>query len=145
MKRGLSTHAWGLWGLLAVFLCRVLSQWIQFTSPVPWLPAFEQWQGSTLSYPLLLSTQLMIVALVAWCAWRLSVRRFIPRRGVGLVLMGIGAVYFTVMGLRLLLGVSLLAEIPWFAKPLPAFFHLILASKVLVLGHYHLQPTESSP
>jgi hypothetical protein len=27
---------------------------------------------------------------------------------------------------------------PWFAKSLPALFHLVLAGFVLTLGHYHL-------
>jgi hypothetical protein len=28
-------------------------------------------------------------------------------------------------------------SVAWFAKPLPALFHMVLAGYVLTLGHYH--------
>ena len=40
---------------------------------------------------------------------------------------------------RLLLGFTLLTHVRWFASPLPAFFHLVLAAYVLLFGYVHAQ------
>lgn len=130
-------HAILLWTLLVLFGLRVLAQLVQYTDPVGFLPSFERWQGSGLSYPVLLGSQLVIVAVLACVALRLSRGRLAPRRELGVVLLIVGGVYFGVMALRLVLGLALLTQWPWFAKSLPAFFHMVLAGYILVIGHYH--------
>ena len=60
-----------------------------------------------------------------------------PHRKVGLILLVLGAIYFTVMLVRLLIGLFVLPEHSWFGKTLPAVFHLVLASFVLLVGYYH--------
>jgi hypothetical protein len=49
----------------------------------------------------------------------------------------LGVLYFGSMSARLVLGLAVFSDVAWFAKPLPALFHLVLAGYVLTLGHYH--------
>jgi hypothetical protein len=67
-----STHAVLLWSLFALFLFRVLAQLIQYVTPVSFLPPFERWQGSGLSYPVLLGSQIAILAVMGWGAIRIG-------------------------------------------------------------------------
>jgi len=134
---GGTLHATWLIGLSALFSLRVLGQLIQVLSPVSFLPALESWQGSSIPYWALLGIQLAIIALVVILARRIHYGRLIPNRRIGCILLILGAVYFTVMLARLVLGLTVLSGHPWFAKPIPAFFHLVLAGMVLTIGHYH--------
>lgn len=130
-------HAVLLWSLFFLFLCRVLAQLIQYASPVSVLPPFSSWQGSGLSYPVLLGSQILILMVMVWGALGLSRGTVRPRRVIGGWLLVLGSVYFLSMTVRLILGLTVLADYAWFARPLPAFFHMVLASGVLVAGHYH--------
>src|SRR5262245_23799012 len=126
-----------LLGLFSVlFALRVTAQLVQKASPTPYLPPFDAWQGSSLDYPLLLTSQLLILAAMIFgtCA---VYRRARVRKRVGRWLIVVGAVYFASMAARLVLGLTVLADLGWFGKPLPALFHLVLAGYVLTLGHYH--------
>ncbi|MBI5450818.1 MAG: hypothetical protein HY940_05620 [Gammaproteobacteria bacterium] len=123
--------------LLAMFSLRVIGQLIQITSPVDFLPLLESWQGSDLPYTVLLSSQLVIIVLVTILAFRIHAGSLIPRRRLGKILWMFGILYFVIMFARLILGVTVLADYPWFAKPVPAIFHLVLSGMVLTLGHYH--------
>ncbi len=126
-----------LWICLGLFVFRVTAQWVQWLSPLEWLPAFGRWQGSNLSYPLLFAVQFMLIVGMAAVAWRVATRRASPNRRLGVVLMVVGLLYFFAMALRLLLGVTVLADRAWFATVLPALFHLVLATFVLTWGAYH--------
>ena len=125
-----------LLGLFTVlFALRVGAQLVQYAIPTRFLPPFDAWQGSGLAYPLLLTSQPVI--LVAMAVGTRAVRRGAGgRKGVGHWLMALGTVYFGSMSARLVLGQTVLADVGWFAKPLPALFHLVLAAYVLTLGHY---------
>ena len=132
-----SFHGVLLWSLTALFAFRVAAQLVQFASPIPALPAFDAWQGSGLGYPVLLASQLAILSIMIRGSSRVSRRtRAVPR--VGVWLLALGGVYFSAMAVRLVLGLTVLGHMSWFAKPLPALFHLVLAGFVLTLGHYHL-------
>lgn len=130
-------HAALLWSLTALFTFRVAAQLVQFTKPVAALPAFDAWQGSGVSYPVLLASQLAILIVMIRASSRVSQRLRRVRR-IGVWLLAIGGMYFAVMAVRLVLGLTMLGHVSWFAKPLPALFHLGLAGFVLTLGHYHL-------
>jgi hypothetical protein len=125
--------------LLCLFVFRVLAQLLQARYPTSWIPAFAQWQGSSRPYPVLLCTQILIVLLVAIVIRRISAGTLIPNIRLGRVLLALGGLYFILMLLRMALGLTLLSSTPWFGAPLPAFFHLVLASIVLLIGHYHYQ------
>jgi hypothetical protein len=99
-----STHAVLLWSLFALFLFRVLAQLIQYVTPVIFLPPFERWQGSGLSYPVLLGSQIAILAVMGWGAVRIGCVGSRVRRATGVWLLVLGSLYFLSMGVRLILG-----------------------------------------
>ena len=47
-----------------------------------------------------------------------------------------GALYFAVMAVRLVLGLSVLSHSGWFSTWIPTVFHLVLASKLMLIGAY---------
>lgn len=132
-----------LWCLLALFGFRVVAQLVQKYAPVSFLPPFEAWYSAAMPYPLLLLSQLLIFALFGWIAWRISSGVAQPRCKLGRWLLGFGAVYMLVMVVRLALGLTLFPGHDWFDKPLPTFFHLVLAAYLLVLGAFHVRPQGS--
>ena len=129
-------HALVLWILFFAFGFRVLAQLVQASRPVTFLPPFEAWHSAALPYPLLVVVQLLIVVLYAWMARGISSGRTRPRPRLGRALGWLGGVYFAFMAARLVLGASVLRE-TWFDAPIPSGFHLVLASFLLVAGHYH--------
>jgi sterol desaturase/sphingolipid hydroxylase (fatty acid hydroxylase superfamily) len=122
--------------LSALFALRVLAQAIQVVSPVTWLPPFEAWQGSGLPYGLLLLSQLVILLAMAAALWAIARDAVRPAPWAWRLCLVVGSLYFGAMALRLLLGLTLLAEGPWFASWLPSLFHLVLASFLLLFGVY---------
>ncbi len=123
--------------LLTAFALRVLAQMMQAISDVPWLPPFEAWAAGGLPYAVLLIVQVIIVAAVVEVIRKLARGDVQPQRKWAVWLLGLGALYFISMAFRLIAGLTVLADSPWFAASLPAVFHLVLAGIVLTLGHYH--------
>lgn len=118
------------------FLVRVVGQVIQVFWPVSFLPTLEMWQGSGLPYPILLPAQIVILGFMGWVSWRMAVGRtvFGHRASKGLFIFGV--LYFLVMGARLVLGLTIYSDILWFASPIPASFHLVLAAEVMLISAY---------
>lgn len=133
-----AAHPVLLWSLTVLFTVRVAAQAVQYASPIRVLQPFEAWQGSGLGYSVLLASQLAILAVMVRGASRIS-RRVRTVRRLGVWLVTLGGVYFGAMSVRLVLGLTMLADVSWFSKPLPAFAHLVLASYLITLGHYHLR------
>lgn len=133
-----ATHARGLWVCTGLFALRVVAQPAALWVNVPLLPPFDAWHGNVLPYPLLLLSQFAILAIMVRTARRVGLEQWVPRRPVGRLLVALGGIYAGTMMARLLLGLTVLREYAWFAKPLPTFFHLVLASFVLILGRLHL-------
>lgn len=131
------SYVLGSWTLLALFCGRVLAQFVQRHAPVDYLPAFEQWQGSGLPYGWLLAGQIAILVTMFWFAMRLRRRRLVPRPVLGRALLLAGAVYLAGKTARLGPGLTLMTHPPWFAKPLPAVFHMVLACYILMPGRLH--------
>lgn len=119
--------------LAGAFLFRVLAQLLQAVWPVPALPPFEAWQGSGLPYPALLASQLVIVAAMVWAVVRRAAGRSVLAPEYRRPLIWVAIAYFAVMSARLIGGLSWLSEIIWFARPLPALFHLVLAAFLMIL------------
>lgn len=128
-------YPWML-GLTALFGVRVVVQLIQAVYPLPGLPPFQAWHGSTMSYPLLLVTQGIIIYLMIWLAGQVRTDALSTQSWHARACFLFGGAYFGFMAFRLVSGLTVLSDHAWFAKSLPAFFHLVLASYVLVLGHY---------
>lgn len=127
-----------LWLLILVFCLRVAGQLTQVLYPVAWLPPLAVWQGSAIPYPLLLASQVAIIMAMSLVALKHAAGSVQRRPRLGSWLLLAGSVYFLVMAGRLIVGLADWSEDPWFQRPIPAFFHLVLASYVLLLGAFHL-------
>ena len=134
--RAASTRSRLRWGLSALFLLRILAQ--PLAGGIPALPPFDAWQGSRLPYPLLLTSQLAILALMVWGNLRAPELRAQPRLSRALTI--VGAAYFVTMFVRLCVGLVWADAPVWFQRPLPAFFHLVLATWVLLIAREWEKP-----
>lgn len=124
--------------ILGLFSFRILTQLIQYIFDTPYLPAFDNWQGSTLSYPLLLTSQIIIFLGFAYLILRVRKDKFKASLWKSRVCLFLGSLYFIIMAFRLVAGQTILTENNWFNKPLPAFFHMVLATFILTMGFYFL-------
>ena len=128
-----------LWLLTGLFAVRVAAQPAALVLDDGPLPSFESWHGGLLPYPLLLSFQLVLLYWMAMTARSFGAGRAVPHPPRGLAMLVFGGLYFTVMLVRLVLGVTLFADVRWFASPIPAFFHLVLAAYAILYGRFHFQ------
>ena len=124
--------------LAGVFALRVAAQLVQAVHEVPFLPPLEAWQGSAIPYPALLGLQAGILAVLLMVLWRVNIDAFSPRPWKHRACFALGGVYLAVMTGRLIAGLTFLEEHEWFARSIPALFHIVLASLILVFGHYLL-------
>jgi hypothetical protein len=125
--------------LTTLFVLRVSSQFIQSVAPVSWLPEFSRWQGSTTPYWQLFAIQLTIIVIMTRTIAAHRNWTVVRTPGKGKWLIGLGAVYFVSMAIRLVVGLGGFSSLPWFQKTIPALFHLVLASFVLLTGAYHMR------
>lgn len=133
-----ATAPW-LWLLLGLFCFRVMAQLAVIEGGPAWLPSFEYWHSGALPYGALVASQLLLIVIMARTALVFSRGAVRPRRRFGQMLGALGLVYLVTMLVRLVLGLTLLPEHPWFGKALPAVFHLALAGFVLLVSRFHLR------
>lgn len=125
-------------GLLTfAFLLRVLAQALQYWVPQPWLPAFDRFQGSGSPYWLLLSSQVLILAIMVRTTLRVRSGVQPPRRRAFRFLAWGGSIYMAGSLARLGVGLTFAAPAPWFTAWISAVFHVVLAGFVLTLAAYH--------
>ena len=122
--------------LTVLFAARVLAQAVQWAGPVPFLPSFDAWQGSGLPYPALFASQVAIIALLVRVLFLVRADAVSPASWKHNACFILGGLYFAVMGARLVAGLTLLSDVEWFDSTLPALFHVVLASFILLFGHY---------
>ncbi len=137
-----------MWLLSALFAFRVSAQLLILNYPQLPLPAFEHWHSEILAYPVLVAFQVAILFLLGFLSYRVFNNQVTPNAKKGKQLLIFGAVYFIVMSIRLAISLSPLqlssshlagvSDISWFQRPLPSFFHLVLASFVLIQAHCYL-------
>ena len=139
IERGTAFPAYSVlfWLLSLLFALRVLGQAIQSWFPQPFLPAFQQFQGSSLVYPLLLSVQLVILGLMLRTSWRAQTGTFVKSHRSGRIWLWFGSAYMAGSLLRIGVGLTISDAAPWFRTWIPAFFHVVLAGFVLTLAAYH--------
>ena len=125
--------------LACLFAMRVVAQGMQRWHEVPFLPPFDAFQGSAIPYELLLSAQIVILAVMAWLAWQVRTDKLQRRASVGRVLAIVGWIYCSVMLIRLWVGIAVPAAPGWFKAWIPGVFHLVLAAFVLALAAHHRQ------
>lgn len=128
--------------LLALFLFRVIAQLLQYFFNLPFLPSFEAWDSGTLPYGTLIIVQLFIVFCFLKIIYKIASYKIKPNVKIGYTLITFSTLYFTIMLFRLLAGLTLLKEIKWFVYPIPSFFHLVLASFLILFGYFHLSYNE---
>jgi hypothetical protein len=138
-------YAIGLWLLLLLFAFRVVAQPLALVIDKESLPPFESWHSAALPYRVLLAVQGAILLMLVWTAWRFTTGAVQPQRIIGRVALTIGGLYFALMLLRLVLGLTVLSDVRWFASPLPTAFHLVLAAFVLLYGYFHFAHAAAPP
>jgi hypothetical protein len=126
-----------LWGLTLLFALRVLGQAIQRWMPQEFLPPFESFKGSALPYWFLLCAQILILSVMARVSRRVQTGALTPNRRSGTILLWAGAVYMIVALGRLALGLIATGMPAWFHAWIPAIWHVVLASFVLVISRFH--------
>lgn len=133
-----------LWGLIGLFIIRVIAQPASLLIESQFLPTFESWHGGVLPYPVLLISQILIIAWMVHITRQFDTGSVIPSHRVGKYVSIIASIYFSVMLVRLILGLTILSEHRWFGSTLPAFFHLVLASFLLLYSHFHIRYSRKS-
>ena len=134
-SRCAKTYAPLLWGLSGLFALRVVAQPLALV----WdrLPRFDVWHSQTLPYGWLLFSQIVILGLMVYVAFRFSSGRVSVSRSRAWVFLTLGGLYLAVMIVRLVLGLTAMQGDPWFDRPLPTVFHLVLACFLIVVGTFH--------
>jgi hypothetical protein len=122
--------------LSGLFAVRVLGQAIQRWWPRSYLPPFNAFQGSRLSYPTLLSAQAIILGLMVWTSWRAATGSFRPSDRKSALWAWVGGIYMFGSLLRIVIGVASPNAPHWFRVWIPALFHVVLAGFVLTLALY---------
>ncbi|MFC7289400.1 hypothetical protein ACFQPC_15235 [Herminiimonas glaciei] len=132
-----------LYLLASLFLVRVVGQAVQYWFPLAALPAFGDFQGSSLPYALLLSIQLLMLAFMYRAAWRLGSGKLRPNSRVGRWLMALGTIYMAGSLLRIMIGLTVTDAMAWFTSWIPAMFHVVLAAFILTLAIFHLRAKDN--
>ena len=135
--RLLAGYPAALTALALLFAARVAAQAIQCWLQLPFLPSFDAFQGSALPYWILLPAQLVILALMLAVARRVHDGTLGQQPATGRVLVVLGSAYFACMLVRLIVGLAVPSAGWWFQATIPAAFHLVLATFILVLARYH--------
>jgi hypothetical protein len=123
--------------LTALFSLRVLGQAVQRWLAQPWLPEFASWQGSRISYPMLLAIQFVILGAMAYAtcgAWNGTMaasRRAMRWTG------WLGAFYMAAAVSRIAIGLAVPTAPAWFSAWISGAFHIVLAGFLLALSRYH--------
>jgi hypothetical protein len=126
-----------LTALLLLFCFRVLAQLIQAWYSVTFLPPFEAWESGALPYWLLVLSQMLIIVVCARVIRRMHKGLTIPSMTRGKVLLILGSIYFGLMCVRLIIGLTVATDHFWFGARLPTAFHFVLAGFILVCGWFH--------
>ncbi len=123
--------------LSGLFAFRVIAQLIQFVYPVSFLPSYAAWHSGALPYAVLLMTQGLILSVCLRIVWGVFKGTIVASRQKGKILLGVGIIYLVSMGVRLMIGLTIASDHFWFGAMLPTFFHMVLASFLIVYGRFH--------
>ena len=85
---------------------------------------------------MLLAARVAIVALTVVVTVRMHRRKGLIGSRLVVPVTAAGAVYFAVMAVRLVLGLTVLSDFGWFSTWIPTVFHLVLASMLILIGAY---------
>ena len=138
---GMIERARLLWLLSGLFLGRVIGQMLVAFFDATWLPPMDAWYSGLLSYPLLLPTQIVILALMV--VMNMGVQRgrgplAVVSARVAHSLRVFSYVYFGAMVMRYALTMILVPERRWFGGTIPIVFHCVLALYLYAWSGHHL-------
>ena len=122
--------------ILILFSFRVISQYLQLNANIEFLPEFDAWHSASIPYPFLLCSQLIIIFLSVTVILKIYNNSYRANDKRAKILLWLGWLYFTFMMIRFLLSITFMQSHVWFGATLPAFFHMVLASFLIVLGSY---------
>lgn len=143
MKTLYKQRLFGLWLCTFIFALRIIAQPLSTTAYFSYLPPFDAWYSGALPYPVLLVSQGLILFTMAYVNMRWSRGIAMPDLRTGQLLLGLGALYIVAMLTRMILGLTFLAGHPWFDRPLPTAFHIVLAGYMLILSSLHLRSSRA--
>lgn len=129
----------GYWLMLLLFLfcLRVGAQLLQYFFPVSFLPAFEDWHSGALPYWILVIFQIIIIVFCFRLTYQFITGTVRSNQKTGKICLLFGIVYFSIMLFRMIAGLTFAPDHVWLGARIPTLFHLVLASFVLIVGHYH--------
>jgi uncharacterized protein len=128
-----------LWVLFLLFCFRVSAQLTQYFFSVSFLPPFESWHSGTLSYPILVGFQVLIIALFITTCIRITNGSINLNYYKGKKLFSLGLIYAFLMVARYILRMSIFPAERWFGGAIPIFFHIVLASFIITAGRFHVR------
>ena len=120
-----------LWGLLALFVLRVLGQALVAFFEVGFLPPMAAWYSGLIPYEYLLPSQIALIALMVVICVHFTRRRgffYQPKRWLAREWLWFGYAYLGAMIAR--------AVLLW-DRPIPITFHWMLAAFVIAVGLSH--------
>src|SRR5688572_13791404 len=124
-----------LWILLMLFVLRVVGQLLVVGGVAPFLPPMEEWQSGLLPYPLLLASQIAIVAVLATVCIQFS-------RGAGYFVRPHSWLATPLWILAWIYALGMVVRYAMLRRDLiPVTFHIVLASFLLVVAHHHRRST----
>ena len=130
-----------LWGLTLLFCLRVLGQVLVVLFQPPFLPPMPHWYSGLLPYPLLLPTQILILALQVKINrdWQRRTGFFHqPKPGLGKGLQGFSLVYAITMAIRYGVTMTVYPDRRWLGEgTIPILFHWVLAAYCWLWGWGH--------
>jgi hypothetical protein len=129
--------------ILLLFSFRVASQYLQLNADISFLPEFDAWHSASIPYQLLLWSQLILIFLSVTVILKIYKSSYRANDKRATILLWIGWLYFTFMMIRFLLSITVMQSHVWFGATLPAFFHMVLASFLIVLGSYEKAELDS--
>ena len=119
-----------LWLLLLLFVLRVAGQALVAFFGVTWLPPMERWHSGLMPYPVLLASQILIIALLTWICVHFTRGRGVfvrPRRFFAVHWLWFGWIYLGAMLARFFIQ----------GPTIPVFFHWVLATFMILVGLWH--------
>ena len=120
-----------LWTLLLLFALRVVGQLLVVAGAAPFLPPMDEWQSGLLPYPMLLTSQILILALLGTVCVQFSrgsgdFVRYQPWMATPLWIFG------WAYAIGMIVRYGLLRR-----DAIPVVFHIVLATFVLVVAQHH--------